>query len=201
MANETLLFFDVETTGINPETSSVIEIGAVAFQNGKKLAEFQGTCKPYNKEVNIGALAVNRVTPEKLHTLGDSQKLANDFVNFLLDLPQAYRRSIIPAAHNIGFDFPMIDNFLKAHNVMDFESYVSYRKIDTFPIAQFLIDSGILPSEKGNLQAVAKVLDIGYDSDKHHTALYDAELCAKAYFAMIDLVKDKKGLKAERKWG
>lgn len=203
MSNETFLFVDVETTGVDPKTNSVIEIGAIAYQNGKQIGEeFEQSCRPYKKEINLGALEVNRVGPYELFAPEDSQTMADDFVEFILTLPKAYRRSIIICGHNVNFDLEFIDDFLKFHNYMDFKEFVSYRTIDTFPIGQFLVDNNIVIADRANLASLSKALEVGYDEGKHHTALYDAKLSAKVYFKMSDIVKEKTGISttAQRNW-
>lgn len=202
MSNETLLFFDTETTGVNSKTSSLIEIGAIAFQNGVEVGKFEGTCQPNTeKEIHLGALAVNRVKPTDFDELGDPFTLADNFANFLLDLPKAYNRSIIPCGHNVNFDIGFVSEFLKDNCLHGFEDFVSYRSIDTASIGRFLIDARLIPCERASLGTLAKVLDAGYDENKHHTALYDAELSAKVYFKMMEIVQGKQQVNKVSKFG
>ena len=44
--SRTYVSIDLETTGLDPHHNEIIEVGAVKFQDGRTLAEFQSLVKP-----------------------------------------------------------------------------------------------------------------------------------------------------------
>lgn len=194
MSNETYLFVDVESTGLDPKHAELIEFGAVAYQNQKKIAEIELKIEPFRENYSLGAFEVNRLSPKEFENFTNPLEAAHEIAEFLVDLPKAYRGSLLFCGHNVSFDFGFVNEFMRKAGYQDFSSYIG-RKIDTFSIAKFLIDSGTLVADKPGLASVATALKLDYDSNKHHSALYDAKLSAKAYFSMMDLVKGQKGLK------
>lgn len=197
-----ILFFDVETCGISTK-SSTIEIGAIYYKDGVEQNRFQGVCGPIEgSEINIGALAVNRAKLRSMDHRGSPETMVHNFVDFLLELPIERRKGLILAGHNVKFDIDHVDSMMRQFNVVDFTEFTSHRVIDTAAIAQFLIDAGVIGASRAGLGIVAQSLEVDYDPNQHHGALYDAELSAKVYFKMLDLVKKHTGVQHLRpNWG
>lgn len=88
MANNTLVSFDFETSGINPETCQPLSLGAVAI-HPKKLeiiegSEFYSLIKPEEPDkVPQEALNVNKLNMEELMKAPSLGVVWNNFVNYL----------------------------------------------------------------------------------------------------------------------
>lgn len=112
-----MIIIDLETTGIDPQTTSIVSLGAVDYDTGD---EFYGECRiSANSIVTDEALKINGFTMEQIT---DPQKqsavqLYQKFVKW------ASSRSTMLAGHNIaGFDL----QYLK-------EIHKKQRKIKEFP--------------------------------------------------------------------
>lgn len=198
-----ILFFDVESTGLDDEKHSIIQLAAQYYQNGTKTHEFETAVCPYTESVSIGALKTNKFSPHDLYSGENSHDACANFVEFLLQLPNWAPRynPITVGAHNAKFDLGMVRNFLEAHNYTNLDEIFSHRVVDTAATARFLIDSGVLDCKSASLGTVAKALGLDVDENKQHEALYDTELCARVYFAMIDLVRGNLNLEPQvRNW-
>lgn len=60
-----LVFFDVETTGINPETNQIIEIGVVKTKNLKVIDKFHSLVNP-NQHIPIEITKITGIDDEKV---------------------------------------------------------------------------------------------------------------------------------------
>lgn len=93
----TLYAIDVETSGLDPFTSSILSIGAVDIQNPKRT--FYAECRPFpGAEVHEGALNVNGFTEDYLAALpNDEASVIKEFFVWLSYPPMLL-------AHNAKFD-------------------------------------------------------------------------------------------------
>lgn len=196
-----ILFMDVETTGLNPEIDSVIQIAAQYYKGEERISQFETKLKPYKNNLSLGALMTNKVSPNDLNLAQDSKTACNDFIEYLQSIPDfTFYNKIVPAAHNAAFDISFLKSFLKAHNVVGWDDFFSYRVVDTAAIARFLVDVNLLDTKSVSLGILAKSLKIEVDETKQHEALYDTELCAKVYFAMKKLITGDVSQDHSRNW-
>ncbi len=92
---ERLLIVDTETTGLNPETDSCLEVGAILFHvSSRAVLAQQSFLMPV--EVN-NALAINRI-PAEVSRLEQPWNEALDYFQSLIDV------SDLLVAHNAAFD-------------------------------------------------------------------------------------------------
>jgi exonuclease, DNA polymerase III, epsilon subunit family len=119
---ESYVVFDLETTGINPSTDSIIEIGAIKIIKN----EVKETFKTYvNPEIKI---------PERIKELtGITDKMVSggmankEAVSKFIEFSEDY----ILLGHNIGFDYGFVKKSAKNYNI-------SFEKegLDTLKIAR-----------------------------------------------------------------
>ena len=64
-----------------------------------------------------------------------------------------------------------------------------YSIIDTSVIGNYLREAGVITLDKMSLGNLAETLGISFDKTQLHTALVDAELSAKCYFIMLNLMR------------
>ena len=104
LKDTTLVFIDLETTGLNPEIHKVIEIGAIKVLNGKIIDKFNELVNPgieiprhislltgINKEDIVGADSIEKVIPKLKSFIKNSTCIAHNakafeikFLNYLL---------------------------------------------------------------------------------------------------------------------
>ena len=95
---EEFIAFDLETTGLHPVFSRIVEIGAVRFRgDGTVLESFQQLVDP-RCEISAGAMAVNGITNEMVAGQPTIEEVLPCFIYFIGDLP------VVMMAHNAGFD-------------------------------------------------------------------------------------------------
>lgn len=191
-----MLALDLETTGLPQHNPSVIEIGAVHYNGEQRVSEFTIKMQPdWSKNIALQALRCNKADITDLMTRPPHSKGAEAFVNYLVQtvFPVVGNKKISILGQNVGFDIQLLKGYLTDHKVCDWESVFEHKIIDTAVLGQFLRDTGIITVEKLGLETLAEALKIEVEQEKLHTGLYDAELSAKCYFAMLKLVRANYG--------
>ncbi len=91
--------FDLETTGLDPSTDRIVEIGAIRFdEGGRELDVFEALVNP-RRSVSPGAFAVHRIAEEALQRAPGIEVVLPAFLEWLERWPAAGM-----VAHNARFD-------------------------------------------------------------------------------------------------
>ena len=161
--NNTYVVFDVETTGLSPETNDITEIGAVKIVNGEITEKFQSLCKPFEK-IPQEITRLTGITDEMVQNMPLSTDIISDFLMFAKDATLV--------GYNVNFDYSFIQNVAKR-----ISKQVNNPKRDCLNDARAKV---YLPNYKlKNL-----VSHLGITLDNAHRALYDATATAEAFLAL-----------------
>lgn len=156
---------DTETTGLDPQTSTVLEFAAIIVDNGVGvvLMEYETKIKPTEQELQAAhpkALEVNGYTDEAWADAPTVEQVAYDIIT-LLD-------GCALVGHNVSFDENMLKATFKKHGV---EGRIPYHKIDTVTLAyEHLTPLGL---KSVSLDRIREFL--GWSKDGAHTAMKDVE--------------------------
>lgn len=194
---ENVLFFDLETTGLDCNKHSIIEIAAEFHVNGKKVSSFCDTLYNEKSNIDLGALKVNKYALSTLQSFKNEKESLYNFCDWLVGLNNLSKEKTLVCGHNPSFDVNFIKSSLNKYGIEGWDSVASYRLIDTCDRARMLINAGIIDmSNLGNsgasLSNIAKSLGILVEEYKLHKAHYDVELTSKVYYKMEDLLKSLK---------
>jgi DNA polymerase III epsilon subunit family exonuclease len=168
--------FDLETTGLDPKTDRVIEIGAVYFdkENYIKTGEiktFQCFVKQ-DKKIPIEATKINKITDEMIINGEDEYTALELFFDFV--------GSNDLYAYNAKFD----KSFINAMAKRSMFSHVNVAD-EVFDIMKFIKEEWIIkPNYK--LTTVAKHLKI--EVKDAHRAVGDSILALKSYIQIIQML-------------
>lgn len=164
MKKERYVAIDLETTGLNPRTDRILELGAVLVEDGKPQ-------KTYSTFLNIGT-----EVPEFITGLtGITSQMAASGLPTRQGLAQFldFCGECDILGHNILFDY----SFLK-QNLSIFGIPFERKGIDTLAIARKYL-SGLPGRSLENL-----CLHYGIDQDRKHRACEDAWAAARLYECM-----------------
>lgn len=157
---------DIETTGLNPQSDKIIEIGAIRYQNGEKTEEFSSLVNPY-MDLPDKIVELTGITSKEVKKASEEKQVLEDFL--------AFAKEDILLGHNIGFDY----SFLKTAMLRlgwEFER----NGIDTLALCRIFHRE--LTSK--SLERMCKYYNI---SNKNaHRALEDARTAAILYHKLID---------------
>ncbi len=146
-----LIFFDLETTGLNIETDEVIEVGAIKVRNNQIIEKFNTFVRP---SCDIPQLITNLtgITFEDVEKAPDAEDVRKRLKDFIGGYPLI--------AHNVSFDRAFLEKLLGEKLENEF--------FDTLELSRFFFPS--LTSH--SLQNLVKTLSI--EKDEAHRALSDA---------------------------
>lgn len=127
----TYVCVDLETTGLNPKTDKIIEIGAIRIENGKKTGE-------YHTLVNPGR-ALNEHVKE-LTGLSDDDLSAAPYIEDVLEEFLIFEKELPLLGHSVLFDY----SFLKKACV---DRKLSFERsgVDTLRIARRFLSTEKAP--------------------------------------------------------
>ena len=163
--DEIWVAIDVETTGLDPNSDRIIEVGAVKFRGDETIGQFQSLIDP-GADVEISEF-IEGYTGIKRQDLDDApsfQDVANDILWFIGSAPIV--------GHNVRFDL----GFLGSHG-LSITSQVS----DVYDLARvFLPDA-----QSYRLGAVAVELGVQFVEGEAHRALYDARVTHQVFVEIV----------------
>ena len=169
LTEETYVVFDLETTGLYPNSGDTItEIGAVKIKNGKIIDRYDELINP-GKELNEEIIKITGITNEMLKGKRNEEEALKDFIKWVDVLPMV--------AHNAKFDISFIEKAFDKYNFGKLENVV----IDTLGLSRYLESS----ERYHNLATLVKRYNIPWDEDKHHRADYDSEGTALIFDKML----------------
>lgn len=183
-----VIFVDTETSGLDENLHSILEVAAIAYDLDKHkiLGTYQAFVHQANIVVSPTAMAVNKIDLSTLGRVGLDPTIVSEQLSSFIRLHGA-GELVEPVGHNVDFDL----RFLKAFYKKCGKRYpFAYRTMDTCSVARFLMRSGILAPGSCKLVDLAQTLGVPVDLAKIHGALYDAELTMQVFLKMSALVKN-----------
>ena len=169
LTQDTYVVFDLETTGLYPNSGdSIIEIGAVKINNGNVIDRYEELVNP-GKDLTEEITKITGISNEMLKGKRNEENALKDFMRWVDGLPMV--------AHNAKFDISFIDMAYSKYNLGEVKNVV----IDTLGLSRYLESS----ERYHNLATLVKRYDIPWDEDKHHRADYDSEGTALIFLKML----------------
>lgn len=159
---------DVETTGLNPKTEKIIEVGAVKVRNGKIVERFDSLVHP-GRRLEERITELTGITDEMLKDAPLPEKVIPEILDFI--------GGDILLGHSIMFDY----SFLKraAVNLGLMKSKDNRYGIDTLKIARCCLRE----LESRSLPFLCKYYEIPHEA---HRAEKDAEATALLYGKLVE---------------
>ena len=171
--SKSYVVLDIETTGLNPQTDEIIEIGVIKIKDGQKVDTFN-TLVFTEKSISSKITEITGITQAQIDTSGIplSEALAETVV-FIGSLPIV--------CHNANFDNSFVKAACQNQNIQ-----YNPKIIDTLDLARKIIKG--LPNYK--LQTLAKHLSIHQSNP--HRSISDCETTWQLYEKLINLQQDQK---------
>ncbi|MBC8535643.1 PolC-type DNA polymerase III [Feifania hominis] len=169
----TFVVFDVETTGLNPTTEALTEIGAVRLKGGEIVEQFNTFVNP-QKPIPAKITQLTGITDAMVADAPPEGEALKSFLEFAGDSPLV--------AHNAGFDM----SFLRAAAERTGQT-VANTYIDTLVISRSIFRE----LKKHKLDTIVEYLKLG--SFNHHRACDDALILAKVFLKMMERIREDSG--------
>ncbi len=158
-----LIFFDLETTGLNPDSDEVIEIGAIKVKGNEVIEHFHSFVRPHR---NIPSLVTNLtgITYKDVEDAPDPLEIREKFEKFIGNYPLI--------AHNVSFDRIFLEKFMGKRLENEF--------FDTLELARIFFPD--LPSH--SLQNLVKTLSL--KKEEAHRALSDTMMLYSLFRKILE---------------
>lgn len=153
---------DIETTGLDKNKDSIIEIGAVMFELGKPVKVFNSLINPM-KEIPEEATQIHHINNDMVKDAPGEKEVLEHLIVFLND---AIKKQTFLCAHNADFDISFLEAAFRRNNI-DIDLYY----VDTLAIAK----ENIKGLSNYKLNILANLFNI--INKEEHRASSDAEVC------------------------
>lgn len=186
--NNTYLFLDTETGGLEASSHSLLSLGLVVGDADGIREQLEILIKHDPYVVTGGGMKVNRIDLAAHHQTALSPQGAlavlDDFLNRHFD----EKAAITLVGHNIAFDRAFLGVLLAAQG-RDLEPRFHHRCVDTHAIAAALRDAGRLSLDKLSSDALFAHFSVMPPEQLRHTALGDAVATFHLYWKLVEAMK------------
>lgn len=162
--------FDLETTGIQPETDAIVEIGAVKFIGGIAQAPFSALVNPQRK-IPPDAIAVHGITDAEVADKPPIRNHLAPLADYCGDLPMV--------AHNARFDFKFLEAAVKREKTKAPAGIL----LDTHALSKRVFPGLI----NYRLETLTKHFD--FPNTVFHRAYEDAEYCGRIFMRILETLE------------
>lgn len=161
--------FDLETTGLNPNSDRIVEIAAVKVRKGKIFSTFHHLVNP-EKPISPEASAVNHITDDMVSSAPKIYEILPDFLDFV-------GRNVL-VAHNAKFDSSFI-----AQACLRYSFIHPKRYFNSMSLSEYWPN---LPDRKLSSFLAAA----GIENDEAHRALGDATALAELVIKTLEKINE-----------
>lgn len=175
---QTLCFVDIETTGLDPRTHEIIELGVVLARIKDDVLEVTGQL-----DLKIHPTHIETADPVALRVNGytEADWLFGVSIEDALKTFAEKTAGAIFVAHNATFDYGFIETNLKRYNI---ENKMHYHKLDTISIAFGILHTN---DDVGRLSLRALCEKYGIENKAAHSAFADAYATYEVFKKLMNL--------------
>jgi DNA polymerase-3 subunit epsilon len=179
------LFYDLETTGLDPDKNGIHQISGCIEINGKDEEWFNFKVRPFQTDlIDEKALETSHVTKEQIMSYQTAQEIHNQLLNIMSKHVNKFDKKdkfFLIGYNNIKFDDQFLRSWFLKLNDKFYGSWFWSNTIDVMSLATNHLMSTRSNMENFKLMSVAKQFGIEVDERKLHDALYDVKLTRDIY--------------------
>lgn len=157
-SGEDFIVFDTETTGLNTFHDDIIEVGARKWNKNGPGDSFEELIWVNPNKMTEAAQEIHKIPAEEVEKARRPEAVLSDFIEFCGNRPLV--------AHNIKFDFPMLNSNLVRSGLKPYQN-------EQVACSLIYAKEQMLP---GKLVELAKHYKIDTKSNSLHRALYDVDI-------------------------
>lgn len=169
LSENSFVAVDLETTGTDANRDSIIEIGAVKYENGSTVDSFSTYVRCDQEQLSPKVASITGITYEQLQDAPSINSALNELYDFVGDSTLV--------AHNFKFVSSFLRNWGFWCN-LDFDGIID-GGIDVSAAAKKKLDRSV---KNYKIRTVAEFLNVGYPDCPHSAD--DAEACAQIALAL-----------------
>lgn len=182
-----ILWFDTETTGLDPVKNDIIQMAGIFVENGKVLDRFDITCQPFSYEtISQEALDTHGISVETLRTFQSPKEAYKQLTALLVKHCDKYDKAdkIYLGGQNTVFDKNFLHYFFKKNDDRYFGSWFYHHVLDLMQLTTILRACGRICPENLKLESIAKICRV--DLSNAHDALADIEATRQCFVKLCD---------------
>ncbi len=178
---QTFVVVDLETTGLDPETNKIIEIGAIRYEDGKEVDALEQLVNPGTPIPEF----ITRLTGIRDEDVADQPKIDEVFSRLEQFIGEAAF-----VGQQVNFDASFLEYYYRSkHN--DFDKWenqaLRFKYLKNFRLDTLFIARILLPfQDKFKLEELAAFF--GYNLENAHKAVEDARATAHVFLHLLDRV-------------
>jgi DNA polymerase-3 subunit epsilon len=179
-----ILYLDIETTGLDKDIHSIIQISGIIEINGEMKEHFDLHCRPEG-EIDDQALEITQKTLEELETYPDPVEAYNELIRIFGTYINKFNKEdkFIMVGQNVSFDLDFLNTFFLKHDDPYLGSYLNFRKkIDLLYLSQYCGYRGFIDVPNYKLTTLAEYFKVPLDG---HNALNDIN-CTRKLLKLLD---------------
>ncbi len=160
-----IVVFDFETTGLDPKTSRMIEVGAIKYQNKKEIGRLTSLIHPQvllSQEIT----KITGITDKMLKNAPPAKQIIPELHEFMI--------GCVGVAHNAEFDIGFL-----FYESLRLGIHIDYTIFCTLKMARQL-----LKIERRNLDALAK--HFGLEFESRHRSIGDIQVTAGVFWKLLE---------------
>lgn len=168
------LYADVETTGLDPEYSSIFQIAGIFKRKDMHPKSFNYKFHPYKGELQVAPQLAKKikVTTNDLISYPDQKTFFDQFINDLNTFTDNMTNKIYLVGYNASFDMDFIRSWFLYNGNPDFSKYFYFPCIDVMYLSAFALIGERQNLFNFQLSTVCKYLT-GKSLDDAHDAFAD----------------------------
>lgn len=131
------LWFDVETTGLDPKKNDIIQLACMVEIDGDIKADFESKIKPFDPlNVEPKALQVNGLKMDDIMKYPEPFEVLKKFTSFLTEYIDPFDKQdkFAPCGFNVQFDIDFLSNFFRKCGSNFYGSFFNYKSVDPLRI-------------------------------------------------------------------
>jgi DNA polymerase III subunit epsilon len=180
-----VLFFDVETTGLESVKNDIIQLSGIVEIDGKSVEEFNYKCQPFSYEnIDAKALEVNKVTLELLKTFELPGAIHQQFTALLSKHCEKFDKTdkFYPAGYNVKFDIDFLAKWFQKNNDKYLGSWINWKALDPLPVLYMMDFDGKISLPDYHLVTVCN--HFGISIEGAHDALIDIKATRELFYKL-----------------
>lgn len=181
-----ILFFDIETTGLNPNEHAIIQLSCIADIDGEIKGVFNESIAPFpGAKISDQALETNGKEWEEIKGYQSPLEAFRKLTAFLdthVSKFDSKDKFFLCGYNNTAFDNSFLRRFFERNFSKFFGSYFWSNSLDVMAMASERLIYLRPLMESFKLGAVAKAAGLNVDDSRLHDGLYDVELTRGIYY-------------------
>jgi DNA polymerase-3 subunit epsilon len=179
------IFYDVETTGINPKLHSIHQLAGIVEVDGSLVEEFNYKVRPHPKaEITKEAMSVCKKSEKEILDYPEMSTVHKRFLKMLSKYVSKYDAK--QKIHLVGFNNRCFDDlFLRAFFELNGDKFMGSwfwtDSLDVLCLASEYLQHRRSEMPSFKLKRVAKEIGLEVDQQGLHDALFDARLTRNVY--------------------